>query len=218
VRSPLAEIGFTKDAIRRLSRARGIQTWSQPASPCLSSRIPYGTSVTVERLRQIESAERALRVLGVIGDLRVRYHGDLARIELAPDAIDEWFDPSRRRALSDALRAVAFDRVALDVRGFRSGSLNVLGGVVAEPLVRARSAVAVGDANAFRRSLAGQGITCEVQSRDRLAVVRAGRDADIERFREPEIRRFVLDAARSHGFTHVAVDLAPVDDATLRRD
>src|SRR3954470_23413201 len=94
VRSPLAELGFTKAAIRRLSRARGVPTWSQPASPCLSSRIPYGTAVTIDRLRQVERAERALRDAGVSGDLRVRYHGDLARIEIAADALDDWLAPS----------------------------------------------------------------------------------------------------------------------------
>jgi uncharacterized protein len=218
VRSPLAEIGFTKDAIRRLSRQRGIQTWSQPASPCLSSRIPYGTAVTVERLRQIERAERALRGLGVTGDLRVRYHGDLARVELPPDAIAEWLEPRRRQRLHEALRAAAFDRAALDVRGFRSGSLNVLGGVVAEPLVRSRSTVGIGDARGFGLVLADHGIACDVEARERLAIMRCERDADVERFRVPDLRHTVLDAARGHGFTHVAVDLAPAGDAALHRD
>jgi uncharacterized protein len=218
VRSPLAEIGFTKDAIRRLSRERGIQTWSQPASPCLSSRIPYGTPVTADRLRQIEAGERAVRALGVRGDLRVRYHGDLARIELPADALGEWLQPARRRALHDALRSAAFERVALDVRGFRSGSLNVFGGVVAEPLVRGRSAITGGDAEALGQRLVNGGIACAVESRDRLAVVRADRDADLDGFRDADVRRMVLDSARSHGFTHVAVDLVPVDDATVRRD
>jgi uncharacterized protein len=218
VRSPLAEIGLTKGAIRRLSRERGIQTWSQPASPCLSSRIPYGTQVTAERLRQIESGERAVRALGVGGDLRVRYHGDLARIELPADALGEWLRPTRRRALLDALRSAAFERVALDVRGFRSGSLNVLGGVVAEPLVRGRSAITTGDAESLARRLVDCGIACAVESRDRLAVVRCDRDADLDGFRDADVRRMVLDSGRSHGFTHVAVDLVSVDDATVRRD
>ena len=146
VRSPLAELGFSKAMIRRLSRERGIRTWSQPASPCLSSRIPYGTAVTIDRLRQVERAERALRDAGVSGDLRVRYHGDLARVEIAADALEEWLAPSARDALRDAVLSAGFARVALDVRGFRSGSLNVLGGVVAEPLVRARSGISAGDA------------------------------------------------------------------------
>jgi len=130
VESPLAIVGMTKAEIREMSRARGIPTWAQPSSPCLSSRVPYGTAVTPERLRQIERAEEALRALGVSGDLRVRHHGDLARIELAASELDRWLAPAARRALASAVReAAGFSRVALDLRGFRSGSLNVLHGV-----------------------------------------------------------------------------------------
>lgn len=131
VASPLAELGFTKDDVRRLSRARGIPTWSQPSSPCLSSRIPYGTSVTADRLREIEAAERAVRALGVRGDLRVRHHGPLARVELGEAELEAWLSPARQEALRDAVTSAGFTRVALDLRGFRSGSLNVLGGVAA---------------------------------------------------------------------------------------
>jgi uncharacterized protein len=129
VRSPLAELGFTKAEIRALSRARGLPTHAQPASPCLSSRIPYGTPVTPQRLREIERAERALRALGIEGDLRVRHHGDLARIELAAAELPRWMSAAGMRGLRDAVRSAGFARVALDLRGFRSGSLNVLGGV-----------------------------------------------------------------------------------------
>jgi len=131
VRSPLAEAGLTKDEIRALSRERGIPTWSKPSSPCLSSRLPYGTSVTIGRLRQVERAERALRALGVSGDLRVRHHGDLARVEMAAGELDAWLAPERRRAVRDAVRGAGFARVSLELRGFRSGSLNVLHGVSA---------------------------------------------------------------------------------------
>ena len=129
VRSPLAELGFTKAEIRLLSRERGIPTWSQPASPCLSSRIPYGTAVTIERLRRIEVAEEALRALGVAGDLRVRDHDDLARVELSADELPRWLDAAASARMAATLRAAGFARAALDLRGFRSGSLNVLGGV-----------------------------------------------------------------------------------------
>jgi uncharacterized protein len=131
VRSPLAELGFTKAEIRERSRARALPTWSQPSSPCLSSRIPYGTAVTVERLRQVERAERALRDLGVTGDLRVRHHGTLARVEISAALIGEWLRPERSALIVGAVRAAGFTRVALDLRGFRSGSLNVLHGVTA---------------------------------------------------------------------------------------
>ena len=132
IRSPLAELGFTKADIRALSRARGIPTWRQPSAPCLSSRIPYGTAVTSDRLRQIERAEEALRSLGVRGDLRVRFHGDLARIELPPGDIAHWLTPHAAARLRAGVLAAGFERVAIDLRGFRSGSLNVLGGLVVD--------------------------------------------------------------------------------------
>jgi uncharacterized protein len=132
VLSPLALFGFSKAEIRERSRARGLPTWDQPSSPCLASRIPYGTAVTAERLSQIERAERAVRALGIRGDLRVRHHGDLARVELPVTEVERWLAPETSRRLRDAVRGAAgFARVAIDLRGFRSGSLNVLGGVTA---------------------------------------------------------------------------------------
>jgi uncharacterized protein len=131
VESPLAVVGLTKAEIRLLSRRRGLAGWDRPASPCLSSRIPYGTAVTTDRLRRIEAAERAVRALGVTGDLRVRYHGDLARIEIARDELDRWLGQDESRRLRDAVVATGFIRVAIDLAGFRSGSLNVLSGVTA---------------------------------------------------------------------------------------
>ena len=131
VASPLADIGFKKADIRERSRVLGIPTWSQPSSPCLSSRIPYGTGVTSARLAQIERAERALRELGISGDMRVRYHDDLARVELARDILGMWLVPERLDAICAAVKSAGFARVALDLRGFRSGSLNVLHGVTA---------------------------------------------------------------------------------------
>ena len=132
IRSPLAELGFTKNDIRELSRARGIPTWSQPSSPCLSSRLPYGTPVTVMRLSAVERAERALRELGVTGNLRVRHHGDTARVEMDLPQLEQWQPADRSAQLCDAVRAAGFANVVLDPRGFRSGSLNVLAGVTAD--------------------------------------------------------------------------------------
>jgi uncharacterized protein len=126
VRSPLQELRFTKDDIRALSRFRGIPTWDQPSSPCLSSRLPHGTEVTPLRLRKVENAERALRSLGVTGNLRVRFHGDTARLELDHDQMERWGAPAQRPAVRAAVRAAGFARVELDLRGFRSGSLNEL--------------------------------------------------------------------------------------------
>ena len=130
VHSPLAMFGFTKADIRERSRALGLPTWAQPSSPCLSSRLPYGTPVTAERLHQVERAEAALRALGIDGDLRVRHHGDVARVELEAALVGEWLAPARAPLLAQAVRdASGFARVAIDLRGFRSGALNVLAGV-----------------------------------------------------------------------------------------
>lgn len=131
VESPLADVGLTKAEIRVLSRERGLPTWSQPSAPCLASRIPYGTEVTTERLARVERAETALRALGITGDLRVRHHDDVARVELDPALIDYWLEPANARQLVNAVRSAGYRRVTVDLRGFRSGSLNVLEGVVA---------------------------------------------------------------------------------------
>lgn len=129
VASPLAAIGFSKDQIRALSAARGIPTWDQPSSPCLSSRLPYGTSVTPLRLRTVESAEAALRALGIEGNLRVRFFGVTARVELDPGLVTYWSEGDARVQLDAAVRAAGFEQVEVDPRGFRSGALNVLAGI-----------------------------------------------------------------------------------------
>jgi uncharacterized protein len=124
VASPLAELGFTKQEIRDRSRARGLPTWEQPSSPCLSSRIPYGTPVTVGRLKRVERAEAALRSLGIVGDLRVRHYGDHARVELGREELAVWSQSPRREQLIDAVCAAGYQRAEVDPRGFRSGALN----------------------------------------------------------------------------------------------
>jgi uncharacterized protein len=219
VRSPLAELGFTKDAIRRLSKVRGIETWSQPSSPCLSSRIPYGTQVTPDRLKQVERGESELRRIGVTGDLRVRYHGDLARVELNAEMLDGWLAPTVRTLLGNAVRTAGFDIVAIDLSGFRSGSLNVLGGVVAEPLVRARASSGSGDAEGLANALRRIDLSCHVTARARLGVIRCTESRDADRLIDAASRTRVVEMARAFGFTHVAVEIEPAArDATVRRD
>lgn len=131
VASPLAELGFSKAEIRALSAARGIPTWEQPSSPCLSSRLPYGTAVTPLRLRTVESAEASLRALGIEGNLRVRYFGATARVELDPGLVAYWSAGTARARLDAVVRAAGFTEVEVDPRGFRSGALNVLAGITA---------------------------------------------------------------------------------------
>jgi len=128
VRSPLADVGLAKDEIRELTRGRGWPWWDRPSSPCLASRLPYGMTVTSERLRQVELAEAALRDLGITGNLRVRHHGALARVELDRALVPYWREGSAFETLGNAVRAAGFERVELDAQGFRSGSLNVIEG------------------------------------------------------------------------------------------
>jgi pyridinium-3,5-biscarboxylic acid mononucleotide sulfurtransferase len=123
VRSPLIEAGLTKDEIRELSKERGLPTWDKPAMACLSSRIPYGSPVTIEALDQIEAAEAFLRSLG-LRQLRVRHHGAVARIELDESGMAILMSGGRRMAVVERLKALGFAYVALDLAGFRSGSMN----------------------------------------------------------------------------------------------
>ncbi len=124
VRSPLAECGFTKPEIRQLAAHWEIPIWDKPATPCLSSRIAYGQQVTPQRLAMIDRAEKFLRAEG-FQPLRVRYHqGDMARIEVSPQAIERFLDADFRRRVVDQLTAAGFKYVSLDLAGFRSGSMN----------------------------------------------------------------------------------------------
>lgn len=123
VLAPLLDARLPKSEIRALSRRAGLATWDRPASACLSSRIPYGTSVTPARLAQIERGEAVLRELG-FRQFRVRAHDELARIEIAPDELPRGLDPELARRLSAAFRELGFTYVTLDLEGYRQGSLN----------------------------------------------------------------------------------------------
>lgn len=123
VRSPLDEVDLTKDEIRELSRLAGIPTWDEPASACLSSRIPYHHEVTDEKLRMIERAEQALAALG-FRLYRVRHHEDVARIEIARGEMLRALEPDVSAAIVKALKAIGYRYVSLDLLGYRAGSLN----------------------------------------------------------------------------------------------
>ena len=123
VRSPLLEVGLTKAEIRQLSRKTGLPTWDQPASPCLASRIPYGIPVTKEVLNRIAKGETYLHNLG-LRQLRLRHHGDIARIELEPQDMRLILKEDVRKGIVDYLRALGYKYVALDLAGYRTGSLN----------------------------------------------------------------------------------------------
>jgi len=121
--SPLLDADLTKAEIRSLSRRAGLSTWDRPASACLSSRIPYGSEVTPEKLAQVERGEAALRELG-FRQFRVRHHGEVARIEIAPEEMPRAMNAEMAREMARRLRAAGFLYVALDLEGYRQGALN----------------------------------------------------------------------------------------------
>jgi uncharacterized protein len=123
IRSPLAEAGLGKEDVRALSRSRGLPTWDLPASPCLSSRIPYGTPVSTEALRRIDAAEDALRRMG-FREFRVRHLGDTARVEIAPAELGRVEDEGIRSAIEANVRAAGYAAVVIDPQGYRRGRLN----------------------------------------------------------------------------------------------
>lgn len=123
VKAPLVEAGLRKAEIRELSRRAGLPTWDRPASACLSSRIPYGTPVTPERVKIVEKGEEALQALG-FRQFRVRFHGELVRIEIAPEELDKALTPDMARRLVEIFKPLGFHYVTLDLEGYRQGSLN----------------------------------------------------------------------------------------------
>jgi len=123
VRSPLDEADLTKSDIRELSRRAGLPTWDEPASACLSSRIPYNSEVTTEKLRMIERAEAVLRELG-FRVCRVRHHDALARLEIGADELSRALEPDLRERIVRELRAIGYQHITIDLQGYRMGSLN----------------------------------------------------------------------------------------------
>ncbi len=123
VLAPLLDAGLNKAAIRLLSQRAGLPTWDRPASACLASRLPYGTEVTPERLGLVERGEAALRALG-FRQFRVRLHDNLARVEISPEEMPRALAPEMAAAMADRLKAAGFTYVALDLVGYRQGSLN----------------------------------------------------------------------------------------------
>ncbi len=127
-RHPMVAAGLRKEDVRALSKELGLPTWDKPQLACLSSRFPYGTEITPERLRRVDGFEDGLRALG-FRQLRVRYHGDVARLEIEPHAMGRVLEPDVRQTIVDLGRAHGFTFVALDLAGFSSGSLNQLVGI-----------------------------------------------------------------------------------------
>ena len=125
VKAPLVDAGLTKAEIRALSERAGLSTWDRPASACLSSRIPYGTPVTIENVKTVDRGEDALRALG-FRQFRVRFHGDVVRIEVAPEELERAMTPAMAREFTRIFKALGFHYVTLDLEGYRQGSLNAV--------------------------------------------------------------------------------------------
>ncbi|AGB19448.1 ATP-dependent sacrificial sulfur transferase LarE [Thermoanaerobacterium thermosaccharolyticum] len=123
VKSPLLECGFTKEDIREMSLKLGLPTWNKPAYACLSSRFPYGEEITSQKLSMVERAEDYLLKLGFVG-FRVRHHGDIARIELRKDQINRMLNEDIRKDVVAKLKEIGFKYVAIDLEGYRTGSMN----------------------------------------------------------------------------------------------
>jgi uncharacterized protein len=123
IRHPLVETEMTKADIRRYSLELGLPTWDKPSSPCLSSRFPYGTEINLERLKKVGACELFLKELR-FREFRVRYHGDLARIEVAPGEFDRLMEKEIRETVVRKFKEVGFNYVSLDLQGYRTGSLN----------------------------------------------------------------------------------------------
>lgn len=123
--APLAEAGLTKLEVRTLAKAAGYPLWDRPAAPCLSSRVEYGRTVTREVLEQIEKSEESLRELG-FNELRVRHHGELARVEIARGELQRALTLEMMDAITAALKRAGYKYVTLDCAGFRSGSMNAI--------------------------------------------------------------------------------------------
>jgi uncharacterized protein len=123
VKTPLVDAGLTKAEIRELSRDAGLPTWDRPAAACLSSRVPYGTPVTRETIRTIEEGEEAIKALG-FRQFRVRFHGELVRIEIATEELPKALTPGCASEFTRIFKQLGFLYVTLDLEGYRQGSLN----------------------------------------------------------------------------------------------
>ncbi len=123
VEAPLVDAGLTKAEIRELSRLANLSTWDRPASACLSSRIPYGTAVTIETVKTVEVGEEAIKALG-FRQFRVRFHGELVRLEIAKDELARALTPEMARAFVEIFKPLGFHYVTIDLEGYRQGSLN----------------------------------------------------------------------------------------------
>ena len=198
VRAPLAEAGLDKEDVRALARRWGISVWDRPAMACLSSRFPYGTAVTADGLKMIDQAEAFLRTELGYAQLRSRHHDHLARIELPSEDLEALLDqPTQCRQTAEALGAIGYTHVTVDLRGFRSGSMNeVLLSIDADdtPLFERLDSIIA------RYELA----PAAFEEREQMLYLRLN---DPYRLADPTLRQAVVERCEALGFRYIALDL-----------
>jgi uncharacterized protein len=204
VRAPLAEVGMTKAEIRELARAWGIPVWNRPSAACLSSRIPYGTPVTVAALQQIDQVERYLRQEHGVTQVRCRHHGGTARLELADEDLNALLAaPARRQALVAQCVAAGYARATVDLRGFRSGSMNEVlaagAGPAADAVPQLQQALAQTGNGRSTGTVEGAMLTIRVTG------------ADFGRLATPGPRQGLVERAGRLGCRYLALDLVPLE-------
>jgi uncharacterized protein len=199
-RAPLMEAGLTKAEVRELARRWGVPVWNRPAMACLSSRFPYGTAITAEGLRLVDQAEKLLRECGFT-QLRVRHHGDLARVELPAGDLDKLLgDPDLRARIAAAFVSFGYQRVAADLRGFRSGSMN-------EALLP--SAARAEDALAQARQVLSSLAPRHLEAREQLLCLRLGEEA-VRQLGDPGQRGPLVARLEDLGFRYLALEFGPL--------
>lgn len=202
VRAPLQEAGLTKQDVRDLARRLEIPVWDRPALACLSSRFPYGTPVTRQGLRRVDAAEKRVRAEGFGSHVRVRHHGDVARIELPAGDLSRLLrDRSLRDRLSAALVDLGYSRVTADLRGFRSGSLN--------EVLKGNEGGTGDPVEALRLAASGLELDpCESDETGQILWMRLSNEG-VGRLAADSLRSALVAAGESAGARYVALDLTP---------
>jgi hypothetical protein len=196
---------MAKADIRELARAWGIPVWNRPSAACLASRIPYGTPVTAAALAMIDQMEHHLRVVCRYAQVRSRHHGDVARIELPNDALSALLtNPTHREALVAVYAAAGYARATIDLRGFRSGSMNEVLSAgdcpTSDAAVRMQQELAL---------IGAVPAACQAQGQMLCIQVPCGAFA---RIASPDLRDRLVRRAEEHGFRYLALDLAPLPE------
>ncbi|MFA6110869.1 MAG: ATP-dependent sacrificial sulfur transferase LarE [Candidatus Latescibacterota bacterium] len=206
-RAPLAEAGITKAEIRELARRWGLKVWDRPATACLSSRFPYGTAITAEGLRMVDRAEQYLRLSCGFTQVRARHHGEVSRLELIPEELTRILaEPELRRGTAEAILGLGYRQVTVDLRGFRSGSMN-------EVIGQAQS---LDPEVAVEAALTALGLSPHAAERHERMICLRLTEAGIAILAEVETRRSLVTRLEAAGVRYAALDLVPLTDGAAR--